>query len=75
MTEDRMGKRKRIAEQFSYEFRTKTKRKLSEFFDIRYGFNAIMWDAWLEVPDGQSTAEVTISRFGSEFMEQIKSML
>ena len=75
MTEDRMVQRKQAAEKFSHEFWAKTKRKLSEFFDIRFGLNVIAWDAWLEVPDGQSAGDVTTRRFGPEFAEKIRSLI
>lgn len=75
MTEERMAQRKQAAVDFSHEFRAKTKRNLKDFFDIRFGFDAIAWDAWLEVPDGQSIAEVTTRRYGQEFTEKIKALM
>ncbi len=75
MTEDRMVQRKQAVVEFSREFRLKTQRNLKDFFDIRFGLDVIKWDAWLEVPDGQSAKDVTTSRFGSEFTESIKSLL
>jgi hypothetical protein len=37
---------------------------LAEFWDPAGGFDVVGFDKWLKVPDGKSTSEVIIERYG-----------
>lgn len=75
MTEEKCLQRKQAADAFAAEFQKQTSQRIRSFFDVVLGFDVIKWDSWLEVPDGESTAQVTTKRYGEGFMEKIRALL
>jgi hypothetical protein len=75
MSRESALQRKRVADGFSDEFRQKTGISLGRFFNVILGFDVVKWDAWLEVPEGQSASQVTTERFGEPFTATIQQLI
>ena len=48
---------------------------LSRFFDIVTGFDVVTFDEWLEVPDGVSTNDHLVAKWGQDATDLIWSLI
>lgn len=48
---------------------------LHRFMHLLFGFDVIAFDAWLGVPDGVSTQDTIIERYGSEACDMVYGLL
>ena len=46
------------------EFQITFKQSLHQFFHPLFGFDVVAFDEWLQTPDGMSTADCVIQKYG-----------
>jgi hypothetical protein len=56
-------------------FRRIFKRSVLEFWDVRFGFDIVKLDDWLQVPVSRSTRDEVEARYGSEAVSVVERLI
>ena len=63
------GETKKLFQENHVEFLAIFDVPLQKFWDTMFGFDVIAFDAWLIVPDGKSTEQEVMRRFGKRAVD------